>query len=81
MLAPAAYGPVATVEVAEPDGFTLPLENGIVARSTLLRQIDSAPDKIVVLGGDCLVDLAPFAYLNERMEAIWPSSGSMPTPM
>lgn len=74
MLAPAANGPVATVKVAEPDGSKLPLENGIVARDTLLRQIGSAeeilrkemPDKIVVLGGDCLVDLAPFAYLNER---------------
>ena len=74
MLAPSASGPIATVEVAEPDGGALPLENGIVARSALLRQIDSAeqilkrhaPDKVVVLGGDCLVDLAPFAYLNQR---------------
>lgn len=74
MLAPAADGPVETVEVTEPNGSVLPLENGIVARRTLLRQIDSAerilkkevPDKVVVLGGDCLVDLAPFAYLNER---------------
>ncbi|MEX2741863.1 hypothetical protein AB3480_10675 [Rhizobium mongolense] len=69
MLAPAADGPVETVEVAEPSGSILPLENGIVARRTLLRQIDSAerilkkevPDKVVVLGGDCLVDLAPFS--------------------
>ncbi|UWU25176.1 arginase family protein (plasmid) [Rhizobium sp. CB3060] len=75
-LAPAAAGPVATVEVPEPDGSELPLEDGIVARSALLRQLDSTdqilmkemPDRIVVLGGDCLVDLAPFAYLNERYE-------------
>jgi arginase len=75
-LAPAASGPVATVEVAEPDGSKLPMEDGIVARSVLLYQLDSAeqilkkeaPDKVVVLGGDCLVDLAPFAYLNERYE-------------
>lgn len=65
MLAPAANGPVATVEVAEPDGSTIPLENGIVARSTLLRQIDSAkqilkkevPDKVVNerYGGDLAI--------------------------
>ena len=75
-LAPAAAGPVATVEVAEPDGSKLPLEDSVVARSVLLRQLDSAkqilkkeaPDKVVVLGGDCFVDLAPFAYLNERYE-------------
>ena len=73
-LAPTASGPVATVEVAEPDGSRLPVEDGIVARNVLLRQLSSAeqilkkeaPDKVVVLGGDCLVDLAPFAYLNER---------------
>lgn len=73
-LAPAASGPVVTVEVAEPDGSKLAPEGGIVARSALLRQLDAAeqilkretPDKVVVLGGDCLVDLAPFAYLNER---------------
>ncbi|GLS30740.1 arginase [Mesorhizobium albiziae] len=75
-LAPAATGPVATVEVAEPDGSGLSWEDGIVARSVLLKQLDRAaqvlrnetPDKVVVLGGDCLVDLAPFAYLNERYE-------------
>src|SRR6516165_4655253 len=55
-LAPAASGPVATVEVAEPDGSKLPIEDGIVARSVLLRQLSSAeqilkkeaPDKLVV---------------------------------
>ena len=75
-LAPAASGPVATVEVPEPEGSALALEDGIVARSALLRQLDAtqeilkreAPDKVVVLGGDCAVDLAPFAYLNERYE-------------
>jgi arginase len=72
----AASGPVATVEVAAPDGSKLPMEDGIVARSVLMRQLNSAeqilkkeaPDKVVVLGGDCLVDLAPFAYLNERYD-------------
>jgi arginase len=73
-LAPAPTGPVEQVEVPEPDGEALPLENGIVARNALLRQAGNArelidkysPDRLVILGGDCLVDLAPFAYLNER---------------
>jgi arginase len=75
-LAPPATGPVETVEVAPPNGAPLPLEDGIVARTALLAQLRAArkcidrhmPDRIVVLGGDCLVDLAPFAYLNERYD-------------
>ncbi|CAD2218510.1 arginase [Angomonas deanei] len=31
---------------------------------TAIRQ--EAPEAVVVLGGDCLVELAPFAYLSER---------------
>jgi arginase len=73
-LAPPTSGAVATVEVDPPTDAELPLERGIVARTALLRQIVSAeriiqehsPDLIVVLGGDCLVDLVPFAYLSER---------------
>lgn len=72
-LAPEPDGPIEQVVVSEPDGQTLPVENGIVARTALLRQADNArhlidrhkPDRIVILGGDCLVDLVPFAYLNE----------------
>jgi arginase len=75
-LAPPANGPVETVEVAPPGDAPLPIEEGIVGRSALLAQLRSArecierhqPDRIVVLGGDCLVDLAPFAYLNERYD-------------
>jgi arginase len=47
-----------------------------VGRHLLLEQLRAAralidkhtPDRLVVLGGDCLVDLAPFAYLNERYD-------------
>ncbi|MEW6340643.1 MAG: arginase family protein [Pseudomonadota bacterium] len=75
-LAPPANGPVETVEVTPPGDTPLPIEEGIVGRSALLAQLHSArecverhqPDRIVVLGGDCLVDLAPFAYLNERYD-------------
>src|SRR5215470_13112169 len=74
-LAPVATGPVETVPVPEPQpGETLEVENGIVARAVLLQQARAArqaiekhgPDRIVTLGGDCLIDLAPMAYLNTR---------------
>ncbi|EPL08832.1 arginase family protein [Pseudomonas sp. CF161] len=73
-LAPEHNGPVAEVAVTVPSDEPLLIEQGIRGRSALLRQMHSAraiidehaPDRIVILGGDCLVDLAPFAYLNER---------------
>lgn len=75
-LAPDPQGPVAQVPVDTPSDEPLAIEQGIRGRSALLRQMrharsiidEHAPDRIVVLGGDCLVDLAPFAYLNERYE-------------
>ena len=76
-LAPPAEGPVETVLVAEPrPGETVKTENGIVAREAVLGQARAAraaiekhsPDRIVTLGGDCLIDLAPMAYLNRRYE-------------
>lgn len=75
-LAPDPNGPVEEVFVAQPDEIPLPIEDGVVARSILIQQQRNArklidkhqPDRLVVLGGDCLVDLAPFAYLNERYE-------------
>lgn len=75
-LAPDHSGPTAQVPVELPSE-TAPLEEfGIVGRAALLAQLSSArslldqhdADRLVILGGDCLVDLAPFAYLNERYE-------------
>jgi arginase len=74
-LAPAADGPVETVPVPSPEsGETLELEDGLLARAAILEQARAAravierhqPDRIVMLGGDCLVSLASFAYLNAR---------------
>jgi arginase len=74
-LAPAPEGPVETVSVPESgENETLGLENGMRARSAVVRQAREArqtiekhqPDRILTLGGDCLVDLAPIAYLNKR---------------
>lgn len=75
-LAPEHFGPVEEVPVALPTDEPLPVEGGVVARGALLEQLHQArrlidkhqPDRLVVLGGDCLVDLAPFAYLNERYD-------------
>ncbi|WP_426076293.1 arginase family protein [Janthinobacterium sp. PSPC3-1] len=75
-LAPANDGPVEQVDVDAPTDAPLLMENGIVGRAALLRQLDSAraiierhqPERIAVLGGDCLVDLAPFAYLNQHYQ-------------
>ncbi len=73
-LAPETNGPVEHVDVAEPTDNPLEIEGGLVARHALLKQQKDArakidkhkPERIVVIGGDCLVDLAPFAYLNEK---------------
>ncbi|MBN8633322.1 MAG: arginase family protein [Rhodobacterales bacterium] len=73
-LAPEATGPVLKIDVPPPSGADLPIEGGIRARRAVLAQADAAmaalrqrqPARVVVLGGDCGVDLAPFAYLSER---------------
>ena len=73
-LAPESTMPVVTVpiEISGDHG----IEQGIFARQTVLSQGRAArtllnqhqPDRVVILGGDCSVDFAPFAYLNERYE-------------
>lgn len=73
-LAPAHKGPEETVEILPDDGQPLPIEQGIKGRTALLTQARAArvaierhqPDRIVTLGGDCLIDLAPMAYLNHH---------------
>ena len=75
-LAPVHEGPEETVPVPAPLGESLEIERGIKARTALLSQARAAraaierhqPERIVTLGGDCLIDLAPMAYLNRRYE-------------
>jgi len=65
-----------TVEIAVPDpsAMPLPLEGGIAGRAALMEQMKQirsvlehhAPERVVIFGGDCLVNQAPFAWLNER---------------
>lgn len=74
-LAPDSGDPLIEVPIApfEPGA---PLEDGVYWRTALMAQLRSArqiidehaPDRIVVFGGDCLVEQAPFAYLNERYD-------------
>jgi arginase len=61
----------------------LAVDQGTFAREVVLEQARAAkriltrrrPDRVVVFGGDCSVDFAPFAYLNERydgdMAVLW----------
>ncbi|AUO07525.1 arginase [Paenibacillus jamilae] len=73
-LAPDNDQPLIHVPVQAYDGTPLDNENGMYGRKQLLEQLEAAqhiidahkPDRIVMFGGDCLVEQAPFAYLNER---------------
>ncbi|GLI04471.1 arginase [Paenibacillus tyrfis] len=73
-LAPDNDQPLIEVPVQAYDGTPLENENGLNGRKQLLEQLEAAqhiinahkPDRIVMFGGDCLVEQAPFAYLNER---------------
>lgn len=73
-LAPPAQGVVLEISVPEPTDAELANEEGIVGRRAIVEQLLEAQDKItrnqpetiVTLGGDCLVSLAPFAWLAEK---------------
>ena len=73
-IVPEPLGPEETVAVPRAAGGERPVEGGIVSRRALLELLAAArsaierhaPEAIVTLGGDCLVDLAPIAYLGER---------------
>lgn len=75
-LAPESDAPLLEVPVTPYDASTLELDDGIVGRKAIVRQMRAArhlldayePDRVIVFGGDCLVSQAPFAYLNERYD-------------
>ena len=72
-LAPETGMPIFHVPVKEP-GERLVKENGMPGRGDINDNLDNAwaiikkerPDRIVTLGGDCLVSLAPFAWLSQN---------------
>jgi arginase len=73
-IAPEHQGPEESVPIPLATGLERRVEGGIVSRDALLEILSQAraaidrhaPEAIVTLGGDCLVDLAPIAYLGER---------------
>lgn len=73
-LAPQTRAPQFEIQVPEFTADTPEPEEGLIYRQQLLRQHDEAltllerenPDRVVIFGGDCLVDQAPFAWLNEK---------------
>lgn len=75
-LAPESDAPLLEVPVPAYDGTPLALEDGIMGRSAIVKQLRAArhlldayePDRVITFGGDCLVSQAPFAYLNERYD-------------
>lgn len=75
-LAPKTSAPVITVPVRSPANNQLINEDGIMGRAQIVEQLhetdkairEQSPEKIAILGGDCLIDLAPFAYLAEKYE-------------
>lgn len=67
-----AAQPLLKVEIAQPDGTNYSITDGIYAKEAVLSGIHSAkkviadavPDKIITIGGNCMVSLAPFDYLH-----------------
>lgn len=70
------------VEVTPPDGKEKEVKNGILAEDEVLAGIQDAqnklasekPDRIITIGGNCMVSLAPFDYLHgiyENTGIIW----------
>lgn len=82
-LAPEAKGPVEEVPVAAPGSHALTEVDGITGKPQIIGQLNDAaaliekhdPDALVVLGGDCLVSLAPFAHLlkkyGDKLGVLW----------
>lgn len=68
--------PVIRVDIAPPDGREKPVTNGISGEDEVLAGIRDAqakleaeqPDRVITIGGNCLVSLAPFDYLHGRYE-------------
>lgn len=68
--------PVVRVEIAPPDDKEKAVTNGIYAEDEVLAGIRDAqtkleaeqPDRVITIGGNCMVSLAPFDYLHGRYE-------------
>lgn len=74
ILPPNDRQPLIEVPAAPPDALPLPVTDGIAGLKEVTAGIrraaalieDAGPDRIITIGGDCLVSLAPFDYLHGR---------------
>lgn len=70
--------PVIRVAVAPPDNSEKAVTNGIYAEQEVLSGIQDAthkleqenPDRIITIGGNCIVSFAPFDYLHGKYEDV-----------
>jgi len=68
--------PLFKVQVTPPDGREKAVTNGIYAEDEVLEGVRSAqqilqnekPDRVITIGGNCMVSLAPFDYLHGKYE-------------
>lgn len=68
--------PVIKVDVTPPDGKEKPVKNGIYAEDEVLagiadvqrKLLEEDPDRVITIGGNCMVSLAPFDYLHGKYE-------------
>ena len=66
--------PLVKVDIAPPDGTEKPVTDGIYGKTEVLdgirdakRKIEAeAPDRIITIGGNCMVSQAPFDYLHGK---------------
>lgn len=66
--------PIVKVEILPPDGKEKAVTNGIYAEDEVLAGIQDAqkklaaeePDRIITIGGNCMVSLVPFDYLHGK---------------
>lgn len=82
ILPPNENQPLIKVEITPPDGKEHEITDGIYAKKEVLAGIrqaakvieDARPDKIITIGGNCIVSQAPFDYLHgiyENTGIIW----------
>ena len=75
--------PLLTVNLPPPDGEPRPIHDGIAAKEDVFAGIRAAadiiraeqPDKIITIGGNCIVSQAPFDYLHGLYRARGESVG------
>ncbi len=72
------HQPVIKVEIAPPDGKEKLVIDGIYGKDKVIAGIKMAmgkiekesQDKIITIGGNCLVSLAPFDYLHGKYDEL-----------